>query len=91
MNLEYYGIHAEWFYRLIEADELTEYWPHTHAAIKHLRNFPESRSLAEDHKKTAFCAAVDIPPEDVELFKRSVRGTLQGFDWICRSSASWPG
>ena len=28
-GVEYYGVHAEWFYRLIEADTLTEYRPHT--------------------------------------------------------------
>ena len=83
--VEYYGIHAKWFYDLIRSDDLTEYCPHKYAAIKPLRNFPASRSLAEDHRKTAFfgisaiqCTSVALTPPEVELFKKSVRGTLQG-------------
>ena len=32
-DVEYYGVHAEWFYRLIESDTLTQYRLHTYAAM----------------------------------------------------------
>ena len=44
-----------------------------------------SRSLAEDHRRTAFfgvspiqCTSVNLTDDEIELFKKSVRGTLQG-------------
>ena len=73
----------------MENDDLGDYRPHVYAGIKHLRNFPVSRSLAEDHRRTAFfgvspiqCAAVDMKPEDVELFKRGVPRNTAGRDPI---------
>ncbi|CAE7475642.1 unnamed protein product [Symbiodinium sp. CCMP2592] len=84
-QVEYYGSHAEWLNDLIERNKLTEFQLHEFPAIKQLRNFPVSRSLAEDHRQTAFfgvppikCTAADTSPKEVELFKRSVRGTIQG-------------
>ncbi|CAE7710265.1 GABBR2, partial [Symbiodinium sp. CCMP2592] len=84
-RVEYYGSHAEWLNDLIERNELTEFQLHEFPAIKQLRNFPVSRSLAEDHRQTAFfgvppikCTAADTSPKEVELFKRSVRDTIQG-------------
>ncbi|CAE7222918.1 GABBR2 [Symbiodinium sp. CCMP2592] len=84
-QVEYYGSHAEWLNDLIERNKLTEFKLHEFPAIKQLRNFPVSRSLAEDHRQTAFfgvppikCTAADTSPKEVELFKRSVRGTIQG-------------
>ncbi|CAE7831647.1 GABBR2 [Symbiodinium sp. CCMP2592] len=84
-QVEYYGSHAEWLNELIERNELTEFQLHEYPAIKQLRNFPVSRSLAEDHRQTAFfgvppikCTAADTSPKEVELFKKSVRGTIQG-------------
>ncbi|CAE7233872.1 unnamed protein product [Symbiodinium sp. CCMP2592] len=84
-QVEYYGSHAEWLNDLIERNELTEFQLHEFPAIKQLRNFPVSRSLAEDHRQTAFfgvppikCTAADTSPKEVELFKKSVRGTIQG-------------
>ena len=84
-GVEFCGIHAEWFYEIIRAGDFTQYRPHTYDVVKCLRNFPVSRSLAEDHRRTAFfgisairCASVDLSSKDIELFKKSVRGTLQG-------------
>ncbi|CAE7775567.1 unnamed protein product [Symbiodinium sp. CCMP2592] len=84
-QVEYYGSHAEWLNELIERNELKEFRLHEYPAIKQLRNFPVSRSLAEDHRQTAFfgvppikCTAADTSPKEVELFKKSVRGTIQG-------------
>ncbi|CAE6936887.1 GIP [Symbiodinium sp. CCMP2592] len=84
-TVEYYGSHAEWLNELIERNELKEFRLHEYPAIKQLRNFPVSRSLAEDHRQTAFfgvppikCTAADTSPKEVELFKKSVRGTIQG-------------
>ncbi|CAE7345631.1 unnamed protein product [Symbiodinium sp. CCMP2592] len=84
-QVEYYGSHAEWLNELIERNKLTEFKLHEFPAIKQLRNFPVSRSLAEDHRQTAFfgvppikCTAADTSAKEVELFKRSVRGTIQG-------------
>ncbi|CAE7237318.1 unnamed protein product [Symbiodinium sp. CCMP2592] len=84
-QVEYYGSHADWLNDLIERNKLTEFQLHEYPAIKHLRNFPVSRSLSEDHRQTAFfgvppikCVAVDTSPGEVELFKKSVRGTIQG-------------
>ncbi|CAE7039205.1 GABBR2 [Symbiodinium sp. CCMP2592] len=84
-QVEYYGSHAEWLNELSERNELKEFRLHEYPAIKQLRNFPVSRSLAEDHRQTAFfgvppikCTAADTSPKEVELFKKSVRGTIQG-------------
>ncbi|CAE7787792.1 GABBR2 [Symbiodinium sp. CCMP2592] len=84
-QVEYYGSHAEWLNELIERNELKEFRLHEYPAIKQLRNFPVSRSLAEDHRQTAFfgvppikCTAADTSPKEVEWFKKSVRGTIQG-------------
>ncbi|CAE7541323.1 JNK [Symbiodinium sp. CCMP2592] len=84
-QVEYYGSHAEWLNELIERNELKEFRLHEYRAIKQLRNFPVSRSIAEDHRQTAFfgvppikCTAADTSPKEVELFKKSVRGTIQG-------------
>ncbi|CAE6963895.1 GABBR2 [Symbiodinium sp. CCMP2592] len=84
-QVEYYGSHAEWLNELLERNKLTEFQLHEYPAIRQLRNFPVSRFLAEDHRQTAFfgvppikCTAVDTSPTEVELFKRSVRGTIQG-------------
>ncbi|CAE7248022.1 JNK [Symbiodinium sp. CCMP2592] len=83
--VEYYGSHAEWLNELIERNELKEFRLHEYPAIKQLRNFPVSRSIAEDHRQTAFfgvppikCTAADTSPKEVELFKKSVRGAIQG-------------
>ncbi|CAE7490394.1 GABBR2 [Symbiodinium sp. CCMP2592] len=84
-QVAYYGSHAPWLNELIERNKLTDFTLHEYAAIKQLRNFPVSRSLAEDHRQTAFfgvppikCIAADTSPKEVELFKKSVRGTIQG-------------
>ncbi|CAE7764640.1 GABBR2 [Symbiodinium sp. CCMP2592] len=84
-QVEYYGSHAPWLNELIERNKLADFALHEYAAIKQLRNFPVSRSLAEDHRQTAFfgvppikCIAADTSPKEVELFKKSVRGTIQG-------------
>ncbi|CAE7831611.1 unnamed protein product [Symbiodinium sp. CCMP2592] len=84
-QVEYYGSHAPWLNEMIERNKLTDFALHEYAAIKQLRNFPASRSLAEDHRQTAFfgvppikCIAADTSPKEVELFNRSVRGTIQG-------------
>ncbi|CAE6971381.1 unnamed protein product, partial [Symbiodinium sp. CCMP2592] len=84
-QIEYYGSHANWLNELIERNELKEFRLHEYPAIKQLRNFPVSRSLAEDHRQTAFfgvppikCTAADTSPKEVESFKKSVRGTIQG-------------
>ncbi|CAE7726179.1 GABBR2 [Symbiodinium sp. CCMP2592] len=69
---------------ICSANDLSEFKPHVYPTIRHLRNFPASRALSEDHRQTAFfgispirCVAVDLLPTEVELFKRSVRGTIQ--------------
>ncbi|CAE7221730.1 unnamed protein product [Symbiodinium sp. CCMP2592] len=84
-QVEYYGSHADWLNDLIERNKLTEFQLHEYPAIKNLRNFPVSGSVSEDHRQTAFfgvppikCIAVDTTPAEVELFKKSVRGTIQG-------------
>ena len=84
-GVEYYGVHAEWFCDAIRSGDFTQYRPHTYDVVKYLRNFPVSRSLTEDHRRTAFfgvsaiqCASVDLPTKEIELFKKSVRGTSQG-------------
>ncbi|CAE7624163.1 Clec16a [Symbiodinium sp. CCMP2592] len=71
-QVEYYGSHAVWLNELIERNKLTEFQLHEYPAIKQLRNFPVSRSLAEDHRQTAFfrgaaikCTAVDTSPTEV--------------------------
>ncbi|CAE7776203.1 GABBR2, partial [Symbiodinium sp. CCMP2592] len=83
-QVAYYGSHAQWLNDLIERNTLSEFKLHEYPAIKHLRNFPVSRALSEDHRQTAFfgvppikCVAVDTLPKEVELFKKSVRGTIQ--------------
>ena len=84
-GVEYYGIHAQWLYDVIVSGRTDDYRLHTYAGIKHLRNYPVSRSLAEDHRRTAFfgvspiqCTSVNLTDDEIELFKKSVRGTLQG-------------
>eukprot|EP00439_Symbiodinium_sp_Y106_P016657 s3868_g2.t1 len=84
-GVEYYGVHAEWLCDVITSGDFSQYRLHTYDDVKFLRNFPVSRSLAEDHRRTAFfgvsaiqCASVDLSTHEIELFKKSVRGTLQG-------------
>ena len=76
-DVEYYGVHAELFYRLIESDTLTEYRPHTYAAIKQLQNFPASRSLAEDHRKTEFFGSNQCDSVHGCHYEAGRGGTLQ--------------
>ena len=84
-GVEYYGVHAEWLCDVITSGDFSQYRLRTYDDVKFLRNFPVSRSLAEDHRRTAFfgvsaiqCASVDLSTHEIELFKKSVRGTLQG-------------
>ena len=98
-DVEYYGVHAELFYRLIESDTLTEYRPHTYAAIKQLQNFPASRSLAEDHRKTEFFGSNQCDSVHGCHYEAGRGGTLQEecsevrcrvrSDWTCPLSALW--
>ena len=50
-------------------------------------NLPAPPSLAEERRKTAFfgvppppikCTAVSLSQQEIELFRKNVRGTLQG-------------
>eukprot|EP00439_Symbiodinium_sp_Y106_P049823 s1789_g6.t1 len=81
-GVEYYGVRAEWLCDAITSRDSDQYRLHT---FKILRNYPISRSLVEDHRRPAFfgvsviqCASVDLTEGEIELFKKSVRGTLQG-------------
>ncbi|CAE7815329.1 unnamed protein product [Symbiodinium sp. CCMP2456] len=53
--------------------------------LKPYRNLPASRSLAEEHRKTAFfgvppikCTLHDMPHAKMEVFRKNVRGAMQG-------------
>ena len=72
-GVEYYGIHARWLCDVITSGHTDEYRLHTYAGVKLLRNFPISRSLAADHRRTAFfgvsaiqCASVDPTDSEIE-------------------------
>ena len=69
-------MHAEWLCDVITSGDFSQYRLHTYDA-KFLRNFPVSRSLVEDRRRTAFfgvsaiqCASVDLTEGEIELSSR---------------------
>ena len=84
-SVEYYGIQAKWFYDLIRSDDLGRVLSAQICCDQAVAEFPGITIARRRSQKTAFfgvsaiqCASVAITLAEVELFKKNVRGTLQG-------------